>query len=281
MTFVVADGPPGLEAVHSWNGGIALNTQGSLPRIKLDRLTGYHSLPDADANFADFTGRRGERALPSLERGKTITYEGRIFGRSFEELRRQINLMRASFRDRSREYEMRVIPADGTVWFYTARVLELSIDDEQTQGPWFRTWQRQFILGLRQMDPRFYVDLLQNTGALGPGSHNLDVGGLADTDPVITLTVPAGEPDVTISNGAVAGGNGAAARLRFRNVPEGVMTLDFRNRRVRIGGVDMSALLDGTFSTWWDEEVPGLIPGTNILQMEGATDISVSFRAAA
>jgi hypothetical protein len=281
VTFVVADGPPGLEAVHTWNGGIALNTQPALPRIKIDRLTGFHSLPDADDNNAPFTARRGIRVYPGYERAKTITYEGRIFGRSLEELRRQTNIMRASFRDRSGEYEMRLAPADGTHWFYVARVMSLNIDDEQTQGPFFRPWQREFQLDLRQSDPRFYVDALIDTGALAAGSHSVAVDGLADTDPVISVLIPSGTPDVTLSNGSVLASNGLAARLRFLDMPAGVLQVDFRNRRATISGQDVSAALDFDYSSWWDENIPGLIPGNNALSMSGATNFSVSFRAAA
>src|SRR3954447_16809605 len=91
----VAAGPPGLEVTHTCNGFV-LNERTADTWVKLTKLTGFHSLPEADDNRGPRTGRRGEIIYPSQERGKTIVYEGEVRAKTLTGLRTKATAMRAA-----------------------------------------------------------------------------------------------------------------------------------------------------------------------------------------
>lgn len=105
-----------------------------------------------------------------------------------------------------------------------------------------------------------------------------NVGGKIDTEPTITIT-----------------GDGTALALRHRGLDrwlsfEGqtlnagqTLVIDFAKRTMLINGViDASNWLDRAASDWWDEGVPGLLPGANVVELyrTGAGDLSVAWRNA-
>ena len=65
MAVAIIDGILGLEARHRWNGIFLLNDlEGGLPRTKLTRITGIHSLPEADDEREPRTAMIGEWIFP-------------------------------------------------------------------------------------------------------------------------------------------------------------------------------------------------------------------------
>lgn len=266
----LAEGYPGVEEVHTLNG-LAINDLTVEPRIRLTRITGLHSLPDADDVRANRTARDGEIALPGGLRGKTIVYEGIVQARSLVGMRQKARALRAAARVRSSEQRMWL----GPDFFMDGRIIAFDADDEQTTGPTsVRPWQRPFTLSMRLSDPRVYFNPGEAGGAAAGASTTLHNSGDVPTDPVLTLSNVG--PLVTVYNGTLD------KSLRFA-VPVanqgGTMIVDFKQRSARIGAFDAMTGFDAGFSDWWDEYVPGLEPGDNNVGITGA-DMAASWYAA-
>jgi hypothetical protein len=282
VPFEIADGPPGVEAAHTWNETLILNTDRSagFPRFKVDRITGWGSLPEADDFREPRTARVGEFALPGNERGRTLVYEGRVQGGELGTpgelvlMRRSIASLRAAFRQRSSEQVMVVTPHPvfgGPQWFFAARVLSLEVDDEQTRGPNARPWQREFTLSLRQSDPRVYV-VGAVERALADGGVLTNLGGM-DTNPTFVLTVPV-QGDASITH------VGLGASIVLRDAAPGDYVVDFAARSVTKGGQDFSGLIDAVASTWWHPNIPALTPGDNAIAQDNVSDWHATFHHA-
>lgn len=85
MTVLV----PGLEARHRVvgpGGEVILNDPTVWPRYKLAEIPGLRSSADADDQRDVLRGRRGEIQRPSVRRGKTVVYRGKILGRNLTEV---------------------------------------------------------------------------------------------------------------------------------------------------------------------------------------------------
>lgn len=276
MARSIANGPPGLEVPHKLNGeygSLVMNVRTDRPaRIHLKDLRGYYALGDADDNREGRTGRRGESIYPSAPRGKTIVYIGEIQSRTQEGMRILIASLKQALAAH-RNDEMKVQIQDPEVpWFFNARVIDFEMDDEQVNGPvsvW--PWTRSFQLSLRLSDARFYVD---NGGAVyaseAEGSSVAAVNeGSTDTDPSFVIQAKAGTP-VVMKN------NTTGRQLELRNHPSGTIVVDFSTREILRAGVDATRYLHEAGSTWWDEDVPGIIPGVNNIKVDGA-EWGVSF----
>jgi hypothetical protein len=200
--------------------------------------------------------------LPGAPRGKTVVYEGIVQARTLSGLRQTAKALRAACRERNVEQRMWL----GTDYFMDGRVLAFDEDDEQTTGPQaVRPFQREFQLSLRLSDSRVYYNQLGVVGAADGESVVLHNSGDADTDPVLTLTVTAAT--VTVYNGTLDKYlifNGLGAHIA------GVLVVDFKARTARIGAFDAMTGFDTAGSTWWDEYVPGLVPGDNNVGVTGA-----------
>jgi hypothetical protein len=161
VSYVADLGPLGLQGVHTWNSGFALNNiVGGLPHVNLDSITGLFSLPELDDLRDPVIGANGEVIYPSYTRGKTVTYEGRLISAD-ESIYAYRWAMLAAFANQTDEGTMRITPHPtwGTGgWYYKARVLTLEIDDEifvdklQTQPS---PYKLQFTLSLRMRDNSF------------------------------------------------------------------------------------------------------------------------------
>ncbi|WP_297775062.1 hypothetical protein [Mycobacterium sp.] len=259
--MALIDGYPGVEATHTING-VAMNVLTAEPRIRLTRVTGLHSLADADDTRQTNTGRRGETVLPGAPRGKTVVYEGTVQARTLAGLRQTAKALRAACRERNAEQRVWL----GTDFFMDGRILSFDADDEQTTGPQaVRPFQRDFTLSLRMSDARVYYNQLGAAAAADGDSVVLHNSGDADTDPTLNLTVAAAT--VQVYNGTLDKYlifNGLDAHIG------GVLVVDFKARTARIGGFDAMTGFDTTGSTWWDEYVPGLAPGDNNVGVVGA-----------
>lgn len=168
MPVATTDGILGLEARHRWNNALSLNDwqDGGWPNYKLRRIRGLHDLPDSDDNRELATEAIGEVVYDSFARGKTVTYEGVIRGRTLAELRYGAQLLRNAFgpdlsTGLNPERRMVVIPnaTYGTVQHtFTAQCRLCTIEDEQAHGPsrYPTPYVRQFVIDLRLSDPRIY-----------------------------------------------------------------------------------------------------------------------------
>jgi hypothetical protein len=203
---------PGLEATHTWfattNGFLSAsplatlnyrwNTSGSrrqpLPstlsaspgRVAvgavsiLDKISGLHSRAESDDNRGNNQGRPGEYLLPSAQRGRTITYEGRLVAGSLNALREAEAIMRSGYSGSEGLMIVEYNPLYSTVeeipWLYFGRVTQFEIVDEQTVGPdAIYPHVRSFVLAVRQHDPRYYRwNPADGGGFVGVGSLPVD-----------------------------------------------------------------------------------------------------------
>jgi hypothetical protein len=108
VSLTITAGVPGLEGEHTWNGGIVLGREfgtPKLPRYKVTKWTGLHSLPESDDNRDKNTSRAGETIWPSFARGKTVIPTGVIQAYDLEEMRVATAYMRGQFANRSEVLE--------------------------------------------------------------------------------------------------------------------------------------------------------------------------------
>jgi hypothetical protein len=292
MAFAIEHGILGLEGIHRLSNLVDLNTQGDLPRIELDRIVGLHSLPEADDNREAKYGQGGEQVYLSLARGRTITYEGRlvatdIYGlRSLaRSLRYAAGLGRAGHSNvPGTSIVVRPDPAVGGISHsYIARVLALDIDDEQARGyeSMPSPFQREFVMSVRQADPRYY--------AVG-----VDVWGGGVNGAISTVTHPGNAPaqPVFVVDGPISGqlvferlDNTVAANLTYEDVElDGgqQLRLDFSQRTlVRVSDLEpYEQHRDFSGSNWWDPGFAGANPGDTQMRVTGGGAWTVSFAPA-
>jgi len=265
--YTIQDGALGQEGIHRWRDRIDLNTQTGLPRIEIDRFTGLHALPEADDDREPAIGRIGEVVYPSQPRGKTVTYEGRVIGRTLYELRQLSTQLRAAFADRSSEGTMVIRPhpvIGGVSTYFRARSMALDLDDDQAPyGPDVMpsAYQRAFVLSLRLSDPRHYTIGTVHGSATSTVTITVTNGGTAPTDPVFVVNGPITD-DLVFERYD----NPDARKLLFDSVTLAAgqqLRLDFRARtlrRVSDGQDYMGRLVIGE-SDWWNEGITGLEPG--------------------
>lgn len=169
MAYSATTGPPSLDATHAWTPavgtGVTLNARitdpATFPWIKVDRITGWRSLPEAEDNRVPRTYGTGEIVYPSRLLGKTITYEGRVLAKSREDVHTPLHTMLQAFgASMDAEGLMTVTPytaPGGVVWTYHARVLSLTPDQA---WQWFprrvAQYQWGWQLNMRLSDPFFY-----------------------------------------------------------------------------------------------------------------------------
>jgi hypothetical protein len=296
---------PGLEAVHTWfassNGFLAAsplvalnyrwdtsgNRRQPLPstlsaspgRVAagavsvLDKISGLHSRAEADDNRGNNQGRPGEYLLPSVQRGRTITYEGRLLAGSLNALREAAAIMRSGFSGSEGLMFVEYNPLYSTVeempWLYFGRVTQFEIVDEQTAAPdALFPHVRSFVLAVRQHDPRYYRwNPADGGGFVGAGSLPVDGSaqtllneGNAPADPVFEISSPG--TNVTIFNGTT-GRNLALAGLPA--LGGSVLTVDFGLRIAYkdFFAQDLTGYVDLAATNAWDFGVGGLLPGVN------------------
>jgi len=286
----IAEGILGLEGIHRVIGSgetVDMNVQGVLPRVKLDRITGLHALNEVEDNREPNYARSGETVFVSTNRGRTITYEGRVIGRTLPELRALSQSLRAaasSMRRLDGEVEVRPNAGVGGVTHrYRARAIGFEMDDEQARP---RTavptpWQREFILTFRQGDPRFYV-----VGA------DVTVGGAAGEVKAVDNPTSAGALPVFVVNGPIPDDlvferfdNFVYRNLTYDEVGLAAgqqLRLDFTERTLRRVSDDVSFEHKRVFndSNWWDAGAAGLNPGVTTLTVRGGGNWTITFSPA-
>lgn len=281
MAWTVVTGPPGREAYHEWNG-FTFNNWAASSGARITQITGMKNLAEVDDQRSPAQGRRGEVLYPSYPRGKLVTIEGFCFGMSLPEMRLRENEFRNIFNERSDEGRMVLgLPSwfDPEVQFtYTARVASFEMDDDSqplTRVP--SPFLLKFLLGLRMSDPRIYAWPTPVTDGNGSGNICTPTNqGRADTDPTFVVENVPADGTVTLENLSVPTSNGHA-RLRFTHLPAGDLLVAFHDRIVTVDGEDARNHLDHVYSQWWDELIPGVIPGMNTLKVTGGSNYVVTF----
>lgn len=296
MTYTIDDGVLGLEGLHSilYDGEWQFTMQGQrfpnglpygTPVIKIDKITGIHSLAEGEDNRLNAESRQGELPYPSLTRGKTITYEGRIIAYSLRDLRKVTNAMRAKaqrlrYTGDIGGIEVKPHPdyiggGDNGAFFTTARVMALDIDEQQVRGRNAQPspWQREFIFSLRQNDPRWKWFPLAQQFFIG-GSGQVTNRGNAPAEPTFLVAGPVN--DLTIHNVET----GKQLVFHDLNIPLGKkFFVNFEQRSAGMptnpNGLSPNVLKLGNLvsnvSSWWDsdQELQGLHPGVNNLLVYG------------
>jgi hypothetical protein len=270
-----AVGIAGLEAVHTWDGVLALNDRlNGFPRYKLHQIGGLYSKAEFEDRRQPAVGRIGEIPLLSFLRGKTLTYEGTMEAQTLDDLRALQGSLGGAFAPvDEREMVVTVDPRIGSaVYSYWARCISLDGTEAQEATPnrMTRGFERPFAIGLRMSDPRFY-DVNEVATPLEPNdSATIDNEGNAPTDPVLQLTGP-------FTTAGVAN-NAVGSLLRFNAVAAGhFLTVDFASRQILLDGeTDARAVLRLDIDAdWWDSGVAGLLPGENVvsfIDVTGASD---------
>lgn len=287
MAFTVAHGILGIEAIHRLANQVDLNTQSGLPRIEVDRITGLHALPDADDNREATYAWSGEQVYPSLNRGKTITYEGRILGADIYQLRALTHTLRHAAAA-GRLYETSIIASPhaavgGSVYGYQARVLALEVDDAQTGGyeqiP--TAYQRSFVLTVRQSDPRYYLQGADVTAGGASGAVvTVTNPGTADALPVWIVNGPI--PDDLVFERY---DNFVPRKLLYDSIALAAgqqLRLDFNTRTLKRVSDGASFEHHRVFddSDWWDATAAGLNPGITQIRCAGGGTWSCTFSPA-
>lgn len=301
MPLTVANGPLGLLGVHRWNGGLPINDlMSALPASKARAIRNFHSLPEADNNTESITGEDGENIYPNNSRGKTITYECTALGSDALELYEYVADLRAQFSDRSNPGSMVISPNPGfgsVDWAYNARVLDFSADDEisTTLDSVPTPYQLAYTLSMRQYEGSFYVPGGSIEGPFTAGStHTIPNNGKLKTNLVIEGDISStGIATIDITNAAIPIGTGIALLELYAplvypymftspSFPTGHVVIDFATRRATLDdGAGTIYSLAGTvytyFSTWWEGDVPGLVPGNNDITVTQLNNWTVSY----
>lgn len=285
---------PGLSAKHTWRGGqfVLGDNQGALPRYKVKNIKGLWSTPDSDDNRRRRYAQPGEYATAGAVGGKTIVYSGFVQASTMVELEYACNLLKAAhYHDPQLSEAQMVIARNAAVgghsYQFTARLVQVEIDDEQTFAATDRPspWQRPFTASFRLSDPRIYVTDAQyqqsSPAATGANDPILDVsnGGAYDAVPVLRITGPVVSPIISRP--------GATLATAFPLTGAEWADIDFAARKItKSTGTDLTNLRNIPASSWWDagqEGIPGGVPGPTVTRLTltsaaGHPGIGASFR---
>ena len=283
----LAEGPLGLEALHSYRG-VTLNNNGAFPRYRLKRITGLHSKAEADNLSDPAQGYMGELPRPGHKRGKTIVYIGKIEALSLPSMRVAISTLKAAFsQDGVEEYVTISPPAGrgGQSIIYGARVLSCDIDDEISA-----TMQdvilhkRDFTISLRQHNPRYFGDEV-NTGNIGNTSTVVcNNAGNAPVDHIMILNGPLASSFTVQMTSPQAFFLTFGPSLAMAAVDSGKqLVLGWGAQPFaycpQIPGSDFTPLVT-MGSNWWNDGVPGLNVGNNSIVASGVGSFQVQWRHA-
>lgn len=298
MAYSLADGVLGLEGVHQLareqSGPVFRGHHvysGSSPWYKIDRITGLYSLGDLDNFVQPSEGRFGEVAYPSLTRGKTITYEGRVCAPSLEKLREGHNNLRFWLMGMEgvpvfphergpgkRDTDISIFAESaGEGWMSYCRIMAFESDEEQTRGPTRQPtmWQREFTLTVRQYDPRFYSFPALSDDA--PDDADIVVTNIGNADTQrMAITVYGPLNDLVLRNDTIdkelsfeALDIDLGERLIVSWNQRGVVR---PNQAEPVNSPNISKLgnMVTIDSNWWDAFAEGIAPGANTLQVSAA-----------
>lgn len=288
-----------LEAVHVWDAGaFTMNDRIARPGFVVDEIDGLTKTGDFEAPADIATGRPGENPRRGDREGLTVTYTGRLIGRTRSELSFMKTALTAAF-EPTDERRVDVGPHAAYIGaeeiplrYYYARSLEAGATGRQDHPPTrtrSRGWERPATVALRLSDPRFYfadpadvVEVTDDTRSAvdgtgvpyTPGEEIVPSGngfsivtfnpGTAHVPAIITLEGPWVNP--LISNETI----GKILKFRDLDLDAGeLLTIDFRRETIRRpSGANMADKLRAA-STWWDPNVPGIVAESNTIVGRG------------
>jgi hypothetical protein len=277
VTVAMTDGPLGLEAVHEWTSGgfgnpsFVLNDMAAASghRVKVSHIAGWRSQPDLpDPGQVQRYGRMGADPLGVSAGGRTFTYDFAAQKKTAQAFRQMQSAIVRAFAERDALGTMKVKPVSpygdpGDYWWYQARVMGCDMDESMSGSlsdprGW---WKTDGTLGLFLFEPRFFWADQTDTGADASSPLVVTNDGFIDANPQLLVVVGTACDLLQIENTTLGGGY----QLSFDNLPAGTWVIDFATRQVYDAG---DPTVDGyrymtAEKPWWDERVPGLIPGSN------------------
>lgn len=310
----LADGPPELEGVFIINSPpdnptVFLNDymdpntgndkvlDGStwFSYSRCSEITGLKDKPDADDPRVNLTNRIGERAFPRQQRGKTITFQGRVYADSLQRLRAWQSLVESCAAARSSDpldwqmfsyygssvYNGDATPYDTAGYFWLAYAIPIgfTMSNKQDVGPDAAPtpYQRAFTLSMRMSDPRWWLNQIggddaAQTASGGDGdSAGLFLDGSAPSEPTFTITGTGGG-SATILLEHIDLGRQLQIAMDSELDADELLVVDFFNRKVTRGGDDYTGYVDWPNTDWWGEAASGqpmIYGSTNTLQVSG------------
>jgi hypothetical protein len=298
MALAVIDGPPGGQAVHTFNPSgfaLAINDLSIDPSVTARAIIDparplqLRSRPPAEDNRQDKTSRMGAVPLPSQFRSTVTTYPLLLQAPSRQLLDRLRTNMMLALADTTALGVMHIVaPGDPLVWSYPCRPMgdsgldvdetALTIDDlsdSETPYQWTAT------LSLWRPDPRFFVDAAATLGPFASGTTNtVNNDGYAPADLVITGTRAAST--ITLENTTYPTGPGHAT-LQFTGVTEtGAVEIHIGegDRIATIAGADLWHRFDSGTSDWLNRGIHGLLAGNNSIKVTGLSSWSATWNHA-
>lgn len=280
--------PPGFSG-----GYYGMNYRADRTGISFDSMPGFHSAPDFDDKRDPAPSRHGEIWYPGLQRGKTFSVEGRVYGEDYDSFREQQAYLRQVCA--GRDVTWSIYNAWDETWDYNwraiVRVLQLDMD-EIFEFP--RThprggWQQSFTMAVRMSDARWYWNEWQEyTSSLVNTAFPVTNAGNAPTDNMIieqTLNVSG----LTTWNPVIY--NDTLGKKMQLTVPvtglsfTGTIYWNFYSRTITWnlaggGEVDCSYYLNREQSNWWDYGQVGLKAGVNNIRQNNGTGLTVGFEQA-
>lgn len=172
MAYVATDGPPDVDATHTWAPAAGtpppvLNDQGggvpnALSWLKLIAIDGWRDLPEMLDNRAPRTFGVGEVPYPSRVLGKTVVYQLQARGVTREEAQGLVsgclNGFGASMSD---EGIMTVTPhatPGGVAWTFAGRVIAIDADSTFTLARGvLAPYRWGLTVSIRMSNPHFYT----------------------------------------------------------------------------------------------------------------------------
>jgi len=294
----------GTEARFLWRGLTLNDKEASLPKTICRAVRGLYSARDSDNITDKKSSNPGEVLFPSFSRGKTLSYEFTLYAADLPSLRAEIDVIRSAFVvDLSNAYPMihQPHPSLGTQeWGYDARVTAFDMDevDPTSEDDAISEYQIGFSVALRNFDGRYYDPAYQGFGPFAEGTTQvIPVTGRAETEPIITGSIPAGGPfpaSIIITNHSVTIPwylgypdppklEFDASEAGFLGMPDGDYLFNLETGELLAtptssAPFDMWRYVQQFQSTWTLEGVPGLIPGNNSIEVNGLSDWSIAFR---
>lgn len=161
----------GVAAKHVWTptGGTAftLNDMGAWPRYELiPPIRGLRTLPDVTDNSEANTEALGESAYLSIASGKTITYSGNVYGRTWPETEQAASDLLAAFgpdltTGALKTGRMVITPDSGLsthMETFTGRCRLCDVSESKPTSPTSQPspYFADFTLDIRLQDPRLW-----------------------------------------------------------------------------------------------------------------------------
>jgi len=308
MAPSLTDGAPGIEGLHTlappspfstftlndWmdpSTGKTRTWADQAAWTRVETIEGLHSAPEMDDPRVKKVYQRGEKPLPRLPRGKTITYHASVFAETKADMNARLAEIRTACMAGLIDPEDWTLVAtynstyDATGLEFTAYGIPVGFecDEGGYVGDTIPSpWRADFMLSYRMSDG---VWLVTNSGALcsvGSSGSPIDDGsngtlamtGTAPAEPVFTVYGSGSGEATVVFTGSEVGGK-LTVDLPAHMASGDTLVVDFHARTVTFThsatAHDYSGYIDWANTNWWNEaDVPAtLLIGDNTLNVAG------------